>query len=160
MKIRFLLIASAILLLLCPLLQAQDQGPAQYVAAGVALNQYAAPQISGTLLYAKQVTAVNTYSFTLVDVISKSLQPFEAATSISSGVAQQILKLEGIRIFATTTVGMIAGGEDIGWSWTGGGAAAIPLGKSGFSLLPSVRFLASGLTERQMIYGLAIGFGK
>jgi len=140
--------------------QAQSPKDAdQFVAAGVSLNQYAAPQISGMLLYAKRLADTGTYSFSLVDVISKSVKPFNAATSITTGIAQKLFMVGPARVFAVTTIGTIVGGDEIGYSWTGGGAVAIPLGK-GWNLMPSVRVLTSGVTSRQMIYGLAVGWGK
>jgi hypothetical protein len=133
--------------------------PNDYVAAGVSWNQYASPQINGNLLYGKKLTDANTYSFSFVDVVSKSLKPFTVTTAISSGLAQYLKTIGPARCFVVTTVGVAAGGDNVGYVWTGGGAFAIPIGR-GFSLMPNVRVLKSSLSEWQGIYGLMIGFGK
>ena len=133
--------------------------PENFVAAGMAWNQYANPQVSGTLLYAKKANDSGTYSFSMVDVISKSEGQFSTATSISTGFAQHVLDFGKVRVFAVTTVGVLAGGDNIGYSWTGGGCFTVGLGK-GWSLMPSVRVLKSSLTDFQPVIGVAIGFGK
>jgi hypothetical protein len=156
---RWIIVSLVTWLLFCLPAFAQDPAlPQDFVAAGVAWNQYAAPQISGNLLYARQISN-GTYSFTMIDVISKSIQPFTVATSISTGVGQHIRTIGRARVFLVTTVGIMAGGTDVGYSWTGGGAVAIGLGK-GWNLVPSVRVLKGSLTDFQYIGGLAIGWGK
>jgi hypothetical protein len=133
--------------------------PKDYVAAGMSWNQYSAPEINGNLLYAHKITDQNTYSFTFMDVISKSWKPFTATTAVSTGVAQHVRTIGPARCFLVTTVGVAAGGDNVGYVWTGGGAFAIPIGKS-FTMLPNVRVLKSSLSDFQYIAGIMIGFGS
>jgi len=148
------------LTLLCVPCMAQEKGYENFVAAGASWNQYASPQIAGSLLYAKRLGADDsTYSFNYVDLISKNTEQFSTATSITAGIAQKLLVLGKAKVYGTTGVGIMAGGENIGYSWTAGGAVAIPLGK-GFQVLPNVRVIKSSLTDFQAIYGLMIGWGK
>jgi hypothetical protein len=140
----------------CPCLA---QLPSDYVAAGVAWNQYSAPQIAGTLLYAHQLQA-GLFSFNLVDVTSKTVKPFTVQTAISTGLAQHVRDIGPGRLFVTTTAGLAAGGENVGWAWSAGGAVAIPINKHGWTLLGSARVLKASIGDFQAIYGLAIGWGK
>ena len=140
--------------------QETNQGYENFAAMGASWNQYASPGIAGSLLYAKRLgDSDDTYSFSYVDLISKSQEQFSAATSITTGVAKKLLKFGKARVYGTTGVGLLAGGENIGYSWTAGGALAIPLGK-GFQVLPNVRVIKSSLTDFHAIYGLMLGFGK
>jgi len=137
----------------------QEVMPTDYVAAGLSWNQYAAPQINGNLLYAHKITDANTYSFSFVDVISKCRRPFTVTTAVSTGLAQHIRTIGPARVFLVTTVGVAAGGDNVGYIWTGGGAVAFPIGKS-FTILPNVRVLKSSLSDVQYIGGIMIGFGS
>lgn len=146
-------------IMLCVPVLAEDEFPDHFVAAGASWNQYASPQVAGNLLYAKRIAKGGTYSFTHVDIISKDSEQFVVAPIISTGLARHVYKFGNARIFATTTVGVAAGGENVGYSWTAGGAASISLGK-GWQLLPTVRVLKTSLSDFQAIVGLMIGFGK
>lgn len=147
-----------------------------FVAAGVNWNQYAAPQVNGSLMYARNISG-GTYSFTMMDIFSKTMQPFTVTTSITTGVGQHIKDIGIVRIYGLTTIGVAAGGavsssdvpaaesskEDkatVGWAWTGGFALPIPIGKKGWCLMPTVRFIKSSFSDFQGIYGVSIGWGK
>jgi hypothetical protein len=93
-------------------------------------------------------------------VISKSVKPFTVTTSITTGVAQHIKTVGIARIFLLTTAGVAAGGDNVGYSWTAGGAVAIPIGKKGWAVVPMVRVIKSSLTDFQGIYGVNVGWGK
>lgn len=143
-----------VLMLACPVFAVDD-----FVAAGVSWNQYAAPQISGNLLYAHRLKD-QVYTFNFVDLVSKSYQPFTVATSITTGVGAKILEMGPAKVFATTGVGVLAGDKDVGYSWTSGWAATIPIGKKGWAVMPNVRVIKSSLTEIQWIGGVMIGWGR
>ena len=146
--------------LLAPPPARAEEGPEDFAAAGMGWNQYASPQLNGNLLYAHRAGADDSlYSFTFVDAVSKSWQPFETATSITTGLAQKFLAVGRVKVYATTGVGIMAGGTNVGYSWTSGGAASIPL-KKGWALLPNIRVIKSSLTDFQWIGGCLIGWGK
>lgn len=151
------------LLLIIPIQTARaqgDKGPENFVAAGVSWNQYAAPQISGNLLYARRLTDTDsTYSWTFVDVLSKSINPFSTSTSLTTGIGQKLLVIGPAKIYGTTGVGIMAGGTNVGYSWSAGGAAFFGIGK-GWAVAPTVRVIKSSLTDFQGIYGILIGWGK
>lgn len=156
---RIVLTLSAICVLALPLMaQTPDLPQKEFVSIGASWNQYSAPQISGTLLYAHQISG-GTYSFNLIDVISKSVKPFVVTTSISTGIAQCLRNIGPAKVFAVSTVGVAAGGENVGYSWTAGGCVVIPM-KKGWSLMPHVRVIKSSLSDFQGIWGLSIGWGR
>jgi len=127
---------------------------------GGSFNQYAEPSISGNLLYAQRLGLDDsTYNFNFVDIVSKNEDEFKVSTSVTFGVAQKMLTFGRAKVYVTTGVGFLAGDENLGYSWTGGGAVAIPLGH-GFQVLPNIRFLKSSLTDFQGVFGLMIGWGK
>ncbi len=135
-----------------------QETPDQFAALGLSWNQYAAPQISGNLLYAKRI-GYQTYSFNFVDVISTSIRPFKTATSITTGLGQRLFVIGKLGVWATTGVGILAGGEEASYSWTSGGAVSIPIGR-GFSIMPNVRFIKNNVTQLQWIGGVLFGWGK
>jgi len=154
MKMKLVLLALLSMFLTLPLMaQVED-----LVGGGIAWNQYAAPQIGGNLFYAHRI-GETTYNFNLVDVVSKTVKPFTVAVSITPGLAQQILNLNGKRIYILSTAGVAAGGQNLGFAWSAGGCAIIPIGR-GWSIMPNVRALKSVLSDYQAIYGIAVGWGK
>jgi hypothetical protein len=145
------------LFLLIPLV-AKAAEPDNVFVAGVAWNQYAAPQISGNLTYAHRI-GEGLYNFNLVDVTSRQTHPFSAAVSIAPGLAKKFMTINGIKIYELAAAGIMTGDNRIGFAWSTGGAAIIPLGKQ-IWLMPSVRVLKASMIDFQSIYGIAIGFGK
>ena len=117
-----------------------------------------AADIRGTLLYAHRLSEGGTYSVTVVDVLSKSITPFETSVGISTGLAQHVRDIGPGRVFVVTTVRTLAGGENVGYLWTGGGGFAVGIGR-GFSAMPILRVIKSSLTDFQASYGLVIGWG-
>ncbi len=134
--------------------------PKDTVAAGVTWNQYSAPQISGTLLYAHQLTDRGMYSFSYVDIFSKSDSEYLVTTALTTGVAQHLRAVGPAQIYIVTTIGIAAGGTNSGGAITAGGCAIIPIGNKGWRLVPSVRVIKATVSEFQAIYGIAIGWGK
>jgi hypothetical protein len=138
--------------------QVQFSLPTDIVAAGANYNQYAAPQISGLLVYAHQI-APGTYSFSAVDLTSKSVRPFILQTATTTGVARHVRDVGSARVFAIGTAGMAAGGENLGGAFSAGGAAVFPL-RGGWCAMVTARILETSIAERQYAVGLAIGWGK
>jgi len=156
---RKILLAVFVILCFSLPMMAQDAGYENFAALGGSFNQYADPSIAGNLLYAQRLGADDsTYNFNFVDIVSKQEDTFKVATSVTFGLAQKMLTFGRAKVYVTTGVGFLAGDENLGYSWTGGGAVAIPLGK-GFQFVPNVRFLKSSLTDFQPIFGLMLGWG-
>ena len=154
------------LLLLCVLCASAVNSPAQvqfslptdFVAAGANYNQYAAPQVSGLLIYAHQI-APGTYSFSAVDLTSKSVRPFVLQSATTTGLARHIRDMGPARVFAVGTAGLAAGGENLGGAFSAGGAAVFPL-RAGWCAIISARVIDTSIADRQYAVGLAIGWGK
>jgi len=154
-----LLLAIAILFLAIPCLS-QDQNYENFVAAGMSFNQHAEPNIAGNLLYAHKMNEEGSlYSFNFIDLVSKDKDKFIVGTSITAGIAKKLVEFGRAKVFGTTGVGILAGGENVGYSWTSGGAVVIPLGK-GWQALPNIRIIKSSLTEFEGIYSFMLGWGK
>jgi hypothetical protein len=156
---RFILAALAVLGVFALPVIAQDNLPADFVAAGVSFNQYGTPQISGTGLYAYRLTGADTYSFSLVDIFPNSFRPFRVTNAYTTGVGQRVRAINGVPIFAVGSIGAATAADNTGWAWTAGGLAAIPIGR-GFSILPNLRILKSSVSEYQYAVGVMVGWGK
>ena len=129
-------------------------------AAGGSWNTQGSPQVNGMTLYAHQL-GTGLYSFTLTDITPVQLRPrVVITTNMTTGLAQHLRNFAFARIYVLATAGVGAGGENVGFAYSAGGAAVIPLGKSGLCLLPNIRVLKNTLSEFQGIYGLALGFGQ
>lgn len=126
----------------------------------------AVPSFAGTIMYAHRVSQ-GLYSFTLVDVFAMpNPAPVEGGSSYvitttpTTGLAQYLREIGGVKTYAIGTVGASAGGSQLGWAYSAGGAAYIGLGK-GWCLIPNLRLLKSSLNgEFQGIFGVMIGWGK
>lgn len=155
---KFLAVLAVLLCLAVPAFSADAFS--DVVGGGASFNQYSEPQISGNLIYAHKVSE-GLYSFNLVDLTSKTAEPFTVTTSITTGLAQYVRTIGRARVYVVGTFGVSAGGEDVGSAFSSGGAAVIPLGSKGWCLLPNVRVLKSSLTsEFQAVYGLSFGWGQ
>jgi hypothetical protein len=137
---------------------AQTPSPSQFAAAGASYNQYNTPQISGWAVYAHNIGG-ETYSFSLIDITSKTRNPFTVAAASTTGIAQHILDFGAARVFALGTAGISAGGENVGNAFSGGGAAIIPLGR-GWSAVLTARALKSSIAGTQAVVGLGFGWGR
>jgi hypothetical protein len=164
-----LALASLLLVSAAPLYSQTAEPVRDLVAAGASWNQYTQPQVSGNLMYAHQVSG-GTFSFSLVDITAKTVTDvgsdgkpvtrFATMTSVSTGLAQYLKSIGPARIYVVSTVGVSAGGESVGGTWTAGGAAVIPIGSKGWCLMPNLRVLKSTVSEFQGIFGIAIGWGS
>jgi len=151
------------LLICCFSVFAQDT-PTQHVTAGLFYNSYSTPHATGFAAYAQKITG-GTYSYSVMDITSRTATPFRLQTTTSTGIAQQIRSLGDVRVYALFAGG--AGfansakndGTDIGFSGTAGFLAVKPL-KNGWTLNVPVRIIASTLSPPQYVVGLGIGFGK
>jgi hypothetical protein len=134
--------------------------PEDFVAAGLAWNQYASPQINGWTTYARSIKAsAGLYSFTTYDITSVKANPFTIQTSARTGAALYLRSIGPIHIFGLGDVGMAASGQSIGSAFSGGGVVAVQLGK-GWTVLGVARVLKTALSDQQTIYGLGVGWGR
>jgi hypothetical protein len=142
---------------------AQDS-PDQFIGAGASYNGYSAEKFAINGLYAKKL-ADKTYSFTFVDVISKTNDPFTVTPMVTTGFARELVKIGAMPIYGTTGIGIAAGGRqdasgtNVGWAWTAGFAPSLGLGKN-WHMLPNVRVVKASITEWQGIFGVILGWGK
>lgn len=126
----------------------------------------AVPNFAGTIVYAHRITA-GLYSFTLVDIFAQpNPAPVEGAstfvitTTPTTGLAQHTRDIGKVKLYVLGTIGAAAGGSQVGWAYSAGGAAYIGLGK-GYCLIPNIRMLKSSLNgEFQGIFGIMFGWGK
>jgi hypothetical protein len=137
--------------------------PTNIYGAGLSVNPGATPTVAGTALYAHLMADTGTYSFTVLDVLPVKNQPGLVNTNIGTGIAQRVGSLGKVDFYVPTSAGISYTDQHVGWSLTGGAAAAIPLGfKSGnWYLLPAVRFQKSSVSNGagyQIIGGINIAW--
>lgn len=138
--------------------------PQSYATAGLFYNTYTTPHVTGFGAYAKKV-ADSTYSYTVIDVTSRSLKNFKPETSTTSGIAQHLTDFNGVGVFGIVTAGIATAGgvnntgADVGFSGSGGFLLVKPL-KNGWSVNVPVRVLASTLGPPQYVLGVGVGWGK
>lgn len=145
-----------------PVAAAPGSGVQNLYGAGMSYSVNASPAIAGTAIYAHQVNGSGTYAFTAIDAVPATLKPFAVTSNVGVGVAQKVATVGKIPIFMPTSAGISWSGTNTGWQWNGGAVAVIPL-KSGYYLMPTVRFLKSSVSSGsgyQPIIGLLFGWGK
>lgn len=147
--------------LACALLAPAQALPVDFVAAGVTYNQQNSPGVSGTGIYAHQLAATTgTYSFTAVDITSKTLKPFVTEVATTTGIAQRVYTFGSIPVFGVVSFGGAAAGSNAGLAYSAGGMFTVPLGKKGWTLAPGFRALKTALGEWQYLPTLSFGYGK
>lgn len=140
---------------------AADQ-PKNIYSAGVSYNPGASPTVAGTALYARLLADVGTYAFTAIDALPTTVQPLVVTTQISAGVAQRVVTIGNVRVYAPTSAGISWNGENTGWAWTTGALASIPL-KGPWRIMPSFRLVKSSVSNGsgyQIIGGVLFGWGQ
>lgn len=146
-------------------LPAFAQHPSDWVAAGVAYNQYASPQINGIAVYAHKIGGDDhaVYSFTSISFISTSSKPYRVSTVTETGVAPLVRTIGRISVYGIATGGVatsaVPDGTNVAAAFSGGGLAQITIG-SGWTVGPYVRVLKATDADRQVAVGLLIGWGK
>ena len=136
---------------------------AQFTAVGLDWNQTTHPQVSGFLAYGQPLAkASGTYSFTVLDIVSKTAHPFTTTIVTTTGLAQFTRNLGGASIYVLGTVGAASGGSNVGMAWTSGGLAWIPISKGGFALMPNLRVISSSINQGkafQLVAGIGLAWG-
>lgn len=135
-------------------------------AAGVTYNPGGSPSVAGTALYARSVSAVGTYAFTVIDAMPTSVKPFTVDTAVGAGVAQKVFSIGTVSIYVPTAAGISWVGTHTGWSWSTGALACIPIGKSSWRIMPQGRVLKSSVAPNGgptgsygVMGGVLIGWG-
>src|SRR5574337_159464 len=71
--------------------QITNNGPSDFVGAGISYSPGATPPIAGSGLYAHRLTDTNsTYAFTVIDALPTTLKPFIVTTQVAAGIAQKV----------------------------------------------------------------------
>jgi hypothetical protein len=151
-------------------------------AFGVSYNNASSPSVDGTALYARLVAANTsststaagtttssypTYAFTALDILPVSIKPFEVSTNMSVGVAQRIFNFNNVNFFIPVSAGPAITGTNVGWNWTSGILADIPITKGGkptnWGIMPNVRWLQTNInggSVYQLTGGILIRLGQ
>ena len=173
----------ALVLSLPPVAQAQalppaptPNLPANVYEFGLSYNNGASPSIAGTFGYSHLLTPTDgvcvpsaalcgTYGYTVMDILPLSFNPSVVATSIGVGVAQKVLTINGINFFIPASVGPTITGTNMGWAWTTGGLADVPIKKAGvpthWHLHPNIRLVnatVNGTSGHQLVFGGNIAY--
>jgi hypothetical protein len=147
---------------------ASAQLPTNIYALGASWNQGASPQIAGTGLYARLVSADSgTYAFTSLDLLPIAKNPFTVTTNIGVGVSQKALTIGSVNFYIPTSAGISITGTNTGWAWTGGVLGDYTIKKNGkpssLHIMPNVRYLKSSVSNGsgyQLVGGVLGGWGK
>ena len=175
-------VVPVLLLVLLLGMAAQAQAPAPTLPAssygfGVSYNNGAKPSLAGTLTYSHLLLSSDTactnlvtlcYGYTVLDILPLSFNPSVVTTNIGVGVAQKALTIGKVNFFIPASVGPTITGTNVGWNWSGGGLADIPIEKAGgpthWHVQPNIRFVnanVNGVTNGyQLIFVMNIAFAQ
>lgn len=133
----------------------------KYIAAGGAtIDPESSPNVSASFIYAKE-TSQDNWLGTLVDVTYKSLTPqLTLGTAVTPVYARRVTNIGDVPIFTVGGVGAMMGGDNLGYSLTGGLIASIRVKKSNWRIMPNFRILKSSIAPNRYIGGVMMGFGN
>ena len=151
-----------ITLMLFPVgLFAQDDGlPNTFVAAGVAYNKEATPNVQGWGSFAKKLTGP-VYSFSTYDItnIPKTLDFSTIQYSVRTGVAVRVFEInDRISIWGVGDAGISATGEAVNGSFSGGGFGTVKI-KESFGALFIIRAIHDPVAGTRYVPEVGFGFG-
>lgn len=160
-------IAFVFLIALAPVLVSAQQAASDpsalsgtFYAGGLS---YGPSGLAATGLGAKSL-ADGTYAFGVLDAVPQTIKPLTITTNFGGGIAQKLpIGYKSVTFWVPSSAGVSWAGHDVGWQWSTGGMAHIPVGKAGLSINPTVRVLKSSVNNNsgyQVIGSLLIGFGK
>jgi hypothetical protein len=137
--------------------RAQMAASPSMVGAGASFNQQVRPPVTGLAWGLLDLTP-NNYNIWLMDITSKNFRPFVVDASVSTGIARDLHQFGGTHILGLVAVGASASGTNLGWTWTGGAMAPIPLKPgSKWSIVPLVRIYKSSLGDYQPMLSVTLG---
>lgn len=163
-----------VLLLAGSMALAQDPAPPiqKIYAGGVSYSFNGSPHVGGTAIGAQLLTTTDattgkqtntgTYAFMVTDALPTSIKPFNVVTNVGVGVAQKLLTIGKVNIFAPTNAGIAWKGSNTGWAYGYGVLASIHI-KGHFYLFPTVRGVKSSISDgtgQQFIAGVHLGWGQ
>lgn len=130
--------------------------------AGLSYNSGANKPIAGTALYARNISDVGTYAFTMIDVLPVTVKPFTVTSNIGAGIAQKAFSIGKFPVFVPTAVGISWSGQDTSYQWSTGAGVPIEIKGTNWYLMPNVRLFKSGLPggSYQPILGVLFGWGQ
>ena len=126
---------------------------------------YTGDYYASTVAYGRLLSQTSgTYNFWAVDYIPTSLKPITVTSNLSTGIMQKVLSTGPVTFYVPATAGLSSSGPNTGWFWSAGGLATINIGKSGWTLDPTVRIGKTNVTivgaqQYQVIVGVIFGFG-
>jgi hypothetical protein len=132
--------------------------PNDFVALGASYNKQINPPISGFGVYAKKITG-DTYSFNVIDVTSKTTNPFTVQSTTSTGLAQYLGRFNGVDIFGLANIGIAAAGENVGLGYSGGFAFTGRI-KGNVCFIVPMRIQKATIGDWQGTIGLGIGMRR
>lgn len=136
-NMRLLLILCLLALVALLAMPAAAQESSNIYAAGISTNPASSSVVGGFGLYAHQVTG-GTYAVSLFDVAPLAVKPFNVSFQASEGVAQKLFTIRNVPVYSLAAVGVGAQGQNVGFAWTGGGAAIASV--KGHRILFGLRF--------------------
>jgi hypothetical protein len=98
----------------------------------------------------------------MLDAVPSTTAPGKVNTSLGLGIAQRVSSIGRVSLLMPTGAGVDWTGDNVGWAWSTGLGAAIPLPNHMF-LMPNVRGVKSSVSNGQgmrFIYGMMWGWGK
>lgn len=129
-------------------------------AAGVSYNAGGSPKIAGSALYARAVNDAGTYLFSVFDALPTTRAPYTVTTQIGAGIAQRLLTIGNVPIYAPTAAGISWNGQNTGWAWTTGAMASIKV-RGPWCIMPNLRVLKTsvgGGAGYMPIVGVMVGW--
>lgn len=127
------------------------------VGVGASFNSAVIPAVNGIVFVARDLNTgadLKTYSFTSIHITSVKPKPFTVETSTSTGIAQQLWKRDRLTILVPGTVGVAAGGSNVGLSLSGGVLADYDLKRDGWHLVGGFQATRTTLSGYQPNIGL------
>jgi len=138
--------------------QTPTQPPKEFLAVGASAG---AGSYTGWGSYAHLVSAdQRIYSFTTYDVSKIQVKPFLLQTSVRTGVAIYMRSIGPIELYGLGDAGVSYTSTNVGSALSGGGMAALHLGKTHWSIIVPVRVLKTAQSSSQTVYEIGIGWGQ
>ena len=130
---------------------AQDWKPRQFFALGAGASSTESPQAAGWAVYATELRQ-GFYSYSQATFVGSK------PNTVETGVATKVMKEGRFSLLALGTAGAGFGDDNVGISFSGGGAFHVQVYKS-LGILFGVRAQDSTITTVQPVYQIGICWG-